>query len=142
MIGRACLAAFVAAATFTHFLKPSYLALPVGPWLGAAVLSVLLAQRFSFAYVLVFACLGASYSIWHIQDRLAQSVPVADINKVSRAELEIQSLVQDGPNYRQFQARVLNSQPPVCPSRFWFAGMRLKAIAPCTVSRRYKASPS
>ncbi|MHC3921557.1 DNA internalization-related competence protein ComEC/Rec2 [Alcaligenes nematophilus] len=117
MTGRACLAAFVAAATFTHFLKPSYLALPVWPWLGAVVVSILLAQRFSFAYVLVFACLGASYSIWHIQGRLAQSVPVTDINKVSRVELEIQSLIQAGPNYRQFQARVLDSQPPGLPEQ-------------------------
>lgn len=117
MIGRACLAAFVLAATFTHFLKPSYLAFPVWLWMGGAVLSLLLAQRFSFFYVLVFACVGAGYSVWHIQDRLAQFVPAADINKVSRVELEIQSLIQAGSNYRQFQAKVLRSQPPGLPEQ-------------------------
>ncbi|MDV2116982.1 DNA internalization-related competence protein ComEC/Rec2 [Alcaligenes faecalis] len=117
MIGRACLAAFVVAATFIHFLKPPYLTLPVWLWLGGAVLSFFLAQRFSFAYVLVFACLGAGYSVWHIQGRLAQFVLAADTNKVSRVELEIQSLIQAGPNYRQFRAKVLRAQPPGLPEQ-------------------------
>lgn len=91
MIGRACLAAFVAAATLTHFLAPSYLNLSIWFWLGGVLLSFLLALRVPLSYVLVFACLGASYSVWHIQDRLSQAVPAGDTNKVSRVELEIQS---------------------------------------------------
>ncbi len=127
MIGRACLAAFVAAATFTHFLAPSYLNLPAWVWLVAILLALLLALRFPLGYVLVFACLGSSYSVWHIQDRLNQAVPAADINKVSRVELEIQSLVQMGPAYRQFQARVLSAQPPGLPEQIqvrWNATQR------------------
>ena len=127
MIGRACLAAFVAAATFTHFLAPSYLNLPVWIWLVAILLALLLALRFPLGYALVLACLGSSYSVWHIQDRLSQAVPAADINKVSRVELEIQSLVHMGPAYRQFQARVLSSQPPGLPEQVlvrWTATQR------------------
>ncbi|WP_336579606.1 DNA internalization-related competence protein ComEC/Rec2 [Alcaligenes sp. CHO6] len=127
MIGRACLAAFVAAATFTHFLAPSYLGYSVWCWLGAALLCLVLVPRFPVSYVLVFAFLGAGYSVWHIQDRLSQSVLEEDTNKVSRVELEILSLVQAGPSHRQFQARVLRSQPPGLPEHIlvrWNAAQR------------------
>ena len=127
MMGRACLAAFVAAATFSHFLSPSVLTMPVWYGGGAALIALLLALRFPLAWVLLAGCLGASYSIWHIHDRLSQSVPSADINKVSRVELEIQSLVQSGPAYRQFRARVLQSQPPGLPEHIlvrWTAPQR------------------
>ncbi len=127
MMGRACLSAFVAAATFSHFLSPPVLMASVWYGGGAALIAWLLAQRFPLAWVLVAGCLGASYSIWHIQDRLSQSVPPADINKVSRVELEIQSLVQSGPVYRQFRARVLQSQPPGLPEHIlvrWTAPQR------------------
>lgn len=127
MIGRACLGAFVAAATAVHFLPPDSLPAPEWLWGLAVLLAAVSALRFAVVWLCVFALAGAMYSQWHVQQRLEQSVPAADINKVSRVDLEIVSLVQAGPAHRQFRARVLQSRPAGLPQTMlvrWHAPQR------------------
>lgn len=127
VIGRACMGAFAGAATAVHFLPPAVLTVSVWVWGAGALAALVLSLRFPLAWLAVFALLGALYSVWHIQARLSQSVPAGEVNKVSRVDLEIVSLVQAGPAHRQFQARVLQSRPPGLPQDLlvrWHAPQR------------------
>ena len=127
MIGRFCLGAFVAAATAVHFASPAVVAASIWFWGLGVVAAAALALRFPSTCVLACALAGALYSVWHIQARLGQAVPSGDINKVSRVDLEIVSLVQGGPAHRQFRARVLQSRPPGLPQDIlvrWHAPQR------------------
>ncbi len=127
MIGRACLGAFAAAATAVHFASPAVLAVSVWGWGLGILVVILLALRFPWACLPACALAGALYSVWHIQARAAQAVSAGDINRVSRVDLEVVSLVQGGPAHRQFRARVIQSRPPGLPQDIlvrWHAPQR------------------
>lgn len=121
MRGRARVIAFLFGVAWIHTRSSL---IPAFWWWSvcAAVLVLIGLLKGRHTYVVkclsLLACfaIGAAYVTTLANWRLAEQIPLADINKLSKVQLRITSLVRLRPDSRQFHAQILQSQPTGLPS--------------------------
>ncbi|MBV6271828.1 DNA internalization-related competence protein ComEC/Rec2 [Alcaligenaceae bacterium CGII-47] len=129
MVGRLTLLAYVGGVVVVHGLAD----LPDLRWpvLGAVVscisLFIFWARPTARAGLCIAGaiCLGFGLTVWQAQTRLADELAPGNVDRVSRLELRVLSLVRHDPDRRQFEAQVLSARPGGVPQNImvsWSAG--------------------